>query len=305
MNDLQPHDQFFKQIFSEPKRVKSLLDIFYPELSQKIDLESIRLLNSEKYSHKIGKSLLDLLYECKIENEKSFIRIIFEHKSYIDKNLPSQLLYYNGVLWEELGEYPPIINIVLYHGKRKWNISTTLPKTNSEIIERFSNKLNYHLIDLSKVADEEMINKLYIDFCTASALLTMKHIFEDIKKYKHILKKVFEHYQDSCVFIILDYISVVNNPQEVENVLKEILGGEKEMMTLTEKWKMEGLQQGLQQGLIKAKQEDILKLINLKFGRVSEEVEKSILEINDLEELDKLFTKAVLANSLEELLKRD
>ena len=145
MNDLQPHDQFFKQIFSEPKRVKSLLDIFYPELSQKIDLESIRLLN------------------------------------------------------------------------------------------------------------------------------------------------------------ILDYISVVNNPQEVENVLKEILGGEKEMMTLTEKWKMEGLQQGL----IKAKQEDIIKLINLKFGRVSEEVGKFVLEISDLEELDKLFTKAVLANSLEELLKRD
>jgi len=73
------------------------------------------------------------------------------------------------------------------------------------------------------------------------------------------------------------------------------------MMTLTEKWKMEGLQQGL----IKAKREDILKLINLKFGRVSEEVEKSILEISDLEELDKLFTKTVLANSLEELLKRD
>jgi len=300
MNDLQPHDQFFKQIFSEPKRVKSLIDIFYPELSQKIDLESIRLLNSEKYSQKVGKSLLDLLYECKIENEKSFLRIIFEHKSYIDKNLPSQLLYYNGVLWEESGEYeeyPPIINIVLYHGKRKWNIPTTPPKTNSEIIERFTNKLNYHLIDLSKVADEEMINKLYIDFCTVSALLTMKHIFEDLRKYKHILKKVFEHYQDGCVFIILDYISVVNNPQEVENVLKEILGGEKEMMTLTEKWKM--------QGIIGAKKEDILKLINLKFGRVSEEVEKSILEISDLEELDKLFTKAVLANSLEELLKRD
>jgi hypothetical protein len=63
--------------------------------------------------------------------------------------------------------------------------------------------------------------------------------------------------------------------------------------------------EGLQQGLIKAKQEDIIKLINLKFGRISEEVEKSILEISDLEELDKLFTKAVLAKSLEELLKRD
>jgi Putative transposase, YhgA-like. len=79
----------------------------------------------------------------------------------------------------------------LYHGKRKWNIPTTLPKTNSEIIERFTNKLNYHLIDLSKVADEEMINKLYVDFCTVSALLTMKHIFEDFKKVQTYLKESF------------------------------------------------------------------------------------------------------------------
>jgi cation transport regulator ChaC len=66
---------------------------------------------------------------------------------------------------------------------------------------------------------------------------------------------------------------------------------------------MEGLQQGLQQGLIKAKQEDIIKLIKVRFGNVPENVEKLISNINDLEELDKLFTKAILANSLEELLK--
>jgi len=75
------------------------------------------------------------------------------------------------------------------------------------------------------------------------------------------------------------------------------------MMILTEKWKMEGLQQGLQQGLIKAKQEDIVKLIKVRFGNVPENVEKLISNINDLEDLDKLFTKAILANSLEELLK--
>jgi hypothetical protein len=77
------------------------------------------------------------------------------------------------------------------------------------------------------------------------------------------------------------------------------LGGEKEMMTLTEKWKMEGLQQGMIEGQKKA----ILKSIQLKFGRVPEELEKLISDINDLEELDKLFTKVFLANSLEELLR--
>jgi hypothetical protein len=71
-------------------------------------------------------------------------------------------------------------------------------------------------------------------------------------------------------------------------------------ITLTEKWKMEGLQQGIIEGQKKA----ILKSIQLKFGRVPEELEKLISDINDLEELDKLFTKVFLANSLEELLRR-
>jgi flagellar biosynthesis/type III secretory pathway protein FliH len=75
-------------------------------------------------------------------------------------------------------------------------------------------------------------------------------------------------------------------------------------MTLTEKWKMEGLQQGLQQGMIEGQKKAILKSIQLKFGRVPEELEKLISNINDLEELDKLFTKVFLANSLEELLRK-
>jgi hypothetical protein len=55
--------------------------------------------------------------------------------------------------------------------------------------------------------------------------------------------------------------------------------------------------------MIEGQKKAILKSIQLKFGRVPEELEKLISNINDLEELDKLFTKVFLANSLEELLK--
>jgi hypothetical protein len=48
----------------------------------------------------------------------------------------------------------------------------------------------------------------------------------------------------------------------------------------------------------------ILKSIQLKFGRVPEELDKLISDVNDLEELDKLFTKVFLAKSLEELLRK-
>jgi len=34
--DIQPHDSFFKQIFSDPKRVKLLIDIFAKDIGQEI-----------------------------------------------------------------------------------------------------------------------------------------------------------------------------------------------------------------------------------------------------------------------------
>jgi len=65
--------------------------------------------------------MLDLLFSCKVEDQDAYIRIVLEHKSYLDKELPIQLLYYNAAIWEEATKekdyYPPIINIVFYHGK--------------------------------------------------------------------------------------------------------------------------------------------------------------------------------------------
>jgi len=72
-----------------------------------------------------------------------------------------------------------------------------------------------------------------------------------------------------------------------------ISGGEEKMMTLTEKWKMEGW--------IKGKKEALIKLIQLKFGAVPEDLEKVINECKDLEELDRVLTKVALANSIEEI----
>jgi hypothetical protein len=46
--DLQPHDWFFKIVFSNSKSVKTLLDIFLPKLSKKVEIDSLKLVNIEK-----------------------------------------------------------------------------------------------------------------------------------------------------------------------------------------------------------------------------------------------------------------
>jgi len=210
-------------------------------------------------------------------------------------------MHYNAVIWEETAKetnsYPPIINIVFYHGKRKWNIPTTLPVLKDKQLEDFVQKLNYILIDLNEIQDDDLIRNIYEDVCTISALLVMKHIFDDLEIIKNILKLLYEN-NASCIFLVIDYVVIVKKDLEkVEEILKEISGGEEKMMTLTEKWKMEGWMVGKVEG----KKEALIKLIQLKFGAVPENLEKVIYECKDLEELDKILTKVALANSIEEI----
>jgi len=98
---------------------------------------------------------------------------------------------------------------------------------------------------------------------------------------------------------------VKDSAEEVENILKELTGGDEKVMTLTEKWKMEGkqegLQEGLQKGLIKAKKDDIKSAVLIKFGLLPKDFEEKIENTDDIQTLDDIFKKVILATKIEEI----
>jgi predicted transposase/invertase (TIGR01784 family) len=297
---LQPHDWFFKQMFSNPKSLQTVLDLFIPTLATKLDLSSITLLNTEKFTKKSQKFMLDLLFSCKINNEDTFIRFVFEHKSYVDKTLPIQLLYYNAVIWEETIKqkeyYPPIINIVFYHGKQEWNVPTDLPAVKDKDLQEYTQKLKYLLIDLNRISDEELKNRLYQDVCTISAILTMKHIFEEVQNFKPIIKLLIE-YKSDCLYTIFDYIVLVKRDiEKIEEVLKEVSGGDKKMMTLTEKWKLDGKLETLR--------ENIIDLMDVRFGAVDETIVEKINKTNNIDTLRQILRLIGRSQSLDEVVKK-
>jgi hypothetical protein len=202
-------------------------------------------------------------------------------------------------------------------------------------------KLNYILIDLNKISDDDIISETHQDLCTQWAMLAMKHIFDSIKGFIKVLELIADYIKahdyietTHCIFLTLDYIvSVKNNPEEVESILKELTGGDKKIMTLTEKWKMEGLQEGLekgkqeglqeglekgkqeglqeglekgkqeglQEGLIKAKKDAIKSAILIKFGVLPKDFEEKIENTDDIQTLDDMFKKVILATKIEEI----
>ena len=138
----------------------------------------------------------------------------------------------------------------------------------------------------------------------------MKHIFDSIESFIKVLEliadyiKSHEHIEKShCIFLTLDYIvSVKNNPDKVESILKKLTGGDEKVMTLTEKWMMEGKQKGLQEGLIKAKKDAIKSAILIKFEVLPKELEEKIENTDDIQTLDEMFKKVILAGNIEEIL---
>ncbi|HBB34068.1 MAG TPA: hypothetical protein DDZ80_07865 [Cyanobacteria bacterium UBA8803] len=61
----------------------------------------------------------------------------------------------------------------------------------------------------------------------------------------------------------------------------------------------EGLQQGLQQGLITKGREDIIRILEIRFEEISQDLRETIGKIEDLEVLENLLVHAVTIQSLE------
>ncbi|WP_299237996.1 Rpn family recombination-promoting nuclease/putative transposase [Sulfurihydrogenibium sp.] len=295
---IQPHDWFFKQVFSNPKNVQDFISIFLPDLSQKIQLNSLEIVPSEKFSNNQKKHFLDLLYKCKLNDKDAYIRLIFEHKSYVDKKLPLQLMQYNAVIWEEaLKEkdyYPPIINIVFYHGRVKWNFPTTIPEIEDEELDKYIQKLNYILIDLNEIEDENLKRHLKKNVDLIMEMLIMKHIHDRLERIKTLLKDVKVECSEDCFVIILNYLVLVKKDYEkVEEVLREIRGGEEKMMLFTDKLKIEGKIENLR--------ENIIDLIDVKFGVVDKSIVEKVNQIDNIETLKQILRIVGKSHSLDEV----
>ncbi len=60
-------------------------------------------------------------------------------------------------------------------------------------------------------------------------------------------------------------------------------------------------EQGIEEGREEAKQEDIIKLLQIKFGTIPESITKKINSIQNLSRLNSLFEKAATIDTLDEI----
>ncbi|MGA1825409.1 MAG: Rpn family recombination-promoting nuclease/putative transposase [bacterium] len=180
-----PHDKFFKAIMNNNEEAVLFFKNILPVNIQKlVDFTTLQIKKDSYIEKELRQFYTDILYQVNLKDQLTFLYLLFEHQSTPDKLIAFRLLGYRVKIWELYlkqnggNVLPPIIPLVLYHGKKRWTIS----KRFSDLIMGYREELipylpdfKYLLYDLSTYTDEEIKGNIKLKVF----LYLFKHIFDD------------------------------------------------------------------------------------------------------------------------------
>ena len=124
-----PHDQFFKVIYSSPENALDLFKIILPkDFYNQCDWNTLK---AEKKDW-IGKQA-DLIFSVALKafpKRRIKIVLLIEHKSYYSKDHFKQVLNYQNSIYQEdqSGDILAVIPILFYHGEKPYQWETSFKK---------------------------------------------------------------------------------------------------------------------------------------------------------------------------------
>lgn len=211
------HDKFFKETFSRIDVVSNFLEELVDEkLVKKLDLTTLQIDNNSFVDEELEEHFADILYTCDYAGKgKVRIALLLEHKSYKEDYPHWQLNQYILNVWKSGFKQKkvkpiPIIPIVIYHGKKKWNYEPMRSYFDNldEDLLRYIPEFDFHLINLNTIPDKK-ITSFKNKFLAISALL-FKH-----SRFTKYVRKI----EDSLVELLKLIDNQENNPFSVSIIL--------------------------------------------------------------------------------------
>lgn len=326
----QPHDKFFKDTFSRPEVIRDFLRTYLPKIAELADLRSLELTKDSFVDKELRDHFSDLIWKVRLRKGKkeAFFYFLLEHKSYADYLVAFQVLRYMVMIWEQAVRkheeerkkrkkegrnsprlrLPPVIPVVIYHGRTTWNISRNFRSLFDmhQELEDCIPDFRYLLYDISHRSDDRITGG---DMLRAG-LLIMKYIFREelaerlpgiLAPLRRITKEQagLEFLETIATYLVkgTDKVSEKALAEAVKSALPET-GGEF-MATLAEKWVEQGKKEGRKEGLL----DGIETGLELKFGSEGLRLLPEIQKITDCDMLTSVSRGLWTVKNLDEFRK--
>jgi len=301
---VNPHDKFFKQVFSRQEVTSDFLSTYLPtEIAELLDFSSLELSKDSFIDDTLKEHFSDLLYKVTlVTGEPALVYVLFEHKSYSDPSTAFQLLRYMVRIWEQsLAQsmaLSPIIPVVVYHGQAEWKAAKSLARLVRAPIALggFVPDYHYWLFDLSQFSDDAIRGQVM----QRVTMQVLKHVFRDdlatvmLEIVPLLRELVTQRTGLEYLETLLRYLSQGTDKiteQELDQVVQQVFSeGGTTMPSLAEKWIEQGRQQGLEQGLQQGLQQGLLASIELGLElRFGNEGLRLLAEVRKIEDVDILY----------------
>ena len=289
------HDKSIRMLLKDRNEATGFINkvVFNEEKIKTGDIEEYtENFITSNYKDKVA----DIVYKyCPIDG----VYFLIEHQTKLDQNMPIRIAEYSLEIMKaeyKKGKRAEVIAIVLYTGKRKWNVPTnlgTVCEENKEKCKLVGMHTNYTLYCSNNYSDRELIkegNALSI----VLLLERTKSIESLIKKINEILQSKLELSEESRQLITTYIVNVLKGilGEEKTKELTNKLNNEKENFSMLEEVirkeffenRKRGMKDGIKTGIENGKKQERRKTIN-RMSRLGFDVKQisEILGISDAE----------------------
>lgn len=326
-------DRSSRWLFENKENVQGLIEIVASELVERLDFTQLTQLNRSFVSDTLREQESDILYSVPFHSETGtdelLIYILIEHQSTVDVTMGFRVLFYMTQIWDaqrrdwESNNVPkskwrlrPILPIVFYTGSQRWQIPLSLTSLMDlpEALSRFVP--TYDTLFLSvKETEASDLTKTGHPLGWLLSVLQQEHA--DVEAIKRVLLSALSHLnsldaeqtqQRERAILYLLLLVLHRRPAEehaslISLIDEQTYGMEVESMaeSIIEQSRKQGLEQGLEQGETRAKREAILKLLQVRFDVVPEDLTHKISAMQNRSLLDSLFEKVATAQTLDDV----
>lgn len=246
-------------MMNHPKVAQEFFEANLPDDVKKVaDLSHLKAQKDSFIDDKFQMQIADMLFETKFNGEEGYFYVLLEHQSTPQKLLPLRILKYITAIQEnhlkktKSKVLPFVYPLILYSGATPYTYSMDLYDLygpNKDLAKKTMER-PYHLIDLTKVSDEEL--QKYIWFGTMCLLA--KHIHDDdllpfiVNQLANALKELDSCGEEDYIIKCVTYIYETGEDSQTQDIVKIIAQNlktvtEEKVMTIAERLRQEGRQE--------------------------------------------------------------
>jgi Putative transposase, YhgA-like len=300
------YDETWKEAISQ--YFDSFLSFFYPEIFSEINWEKTPVSLDKELEKITAVSETETRYADKLfkvwllNGEEIWILIHIEVQSQYDKSFAQRMFIYNYRAFD-LYQKPVISLAILGDESKSWR-----PNSYQYGIGKSKLKLDFSTVKLLDYSEEELAKSKNLFAIVVIAHLKTKFTTSNLTEREQIkwelVRRLYERGLSKFDIInlgkFIDKMMTLPPPLQLQFKTKLNQYEEEKKMPFLSTIEEMALERGQQIGIKETRQQDILDLLERRFGKLPETLIKTIKKIDDLTFLKQLLIETITVNSLSE-----